>query len=207
MSRLIAFGCSSTFGQGLSDCDGVYNPKITQPSKFAWPSVLASLLDLECINMSTPGSSNKRIMYNVKNFKFDKNDVVTILWSMPVRHAIFSKEKYDKNAIIHDLSPSGTGDKDIAYYTHLHDDYDCYVMDNLYKDYTYRILKEKIKDFKFLFFGKNSVNYHYFEDVWWVPEYYNGENLCPDGIHADQKSHQRYAEDLYKLVFCKSNQQ
>jgi len=59
--RLIAFGCSYTYGAGLEDC---FTPPIGHgpiPSKFAWPQLVANELNMECINMSSSGASNKEI--------------------------------------------------------------------------------------------------------------------------------------------------
>ena len=66
MNRLIAFGCSNTFGQALEDCwDYEKNDVGEYPSKLAWPSVLSKKLDLECHNHALPGASNKLIMNQI----------------------------------------------------------------------------------------------------------------------------------------------
>ena len=45
MSRLITFGCSNTFGEGLHNAND------------AWPVQLSNLLDIECINLGRSGNS------------------------------------------------------------------------------------------------------------------------------------------------------
>jgi hypothetical protein len=49
--RLIAFGCSNTYGEGLEDCwipeFRKHGPK---PSKVAWPQILADKMGRECVN-------------------------------------------------------------------------------------------------------------------------------------------------------------
>ena len=73
--RVIAFGCSFTFGHGLPDC---FNPPKNPgkaPSKYAWPSLVANELNVKCINKSLPGSSNKRIWHNIGKFKFKKTKI------------------------------------------------------------------------------------------------------------------------------------
>lgn len=77
MSRLITFGCSYTYGQGLPDCENtVINTGIKKfyvnssaPSKQGWPSILSKRLDLELVNISAPGllSNNQtaNLLYEV----------------------------------------------------------------------------------------------------------------------------------------------
>lgn len=93
MSRLIAFGCSFTYGHGLKDCcfDGIKHHKIDvmhTPSKFAWPQIAADMLDLECVNCSVSGTGNKQILYNIVNFEFKPNDIVVPMWTYFCRHMV-----------------------------------------------------------------------------------------------------------------------
>jgi hypothetical protein len=89
MNRLIAFGCSNTYGHGLSDCiDPPFNPG-PEPSKYAWPSHLAKLLNLNLVNKSICGASNFEILYNILNFKFEPTDSVIILWTTFARDLLF----------------------------------------------------------------------------------------------------------------------
>lgn len=92
--RIIAFGCSLTYGHGLEDCVDKNNNPGPKPSKFAWPQVLANNLGTECINCSAPGASNKLILYNLQNFTFEKNDFVVCLWTHRNRHHIFKKTEH-----------------------------------------------------------------------------------------------------------------
>lgn len=92
MTRLIAFGCSITYGAGLPDCivdDGYPGP---EPSVYAWPSCLGSLLGKDVINNSAPGSSNLQILNSILNFKFSKDDQVVIMWSYIDRDMIFTND-------------------------------------------------------------------------------------------------------------------
>lgn len=91
MSRLVAFGCSFTYGQGLPGCvvgNNTSNVSNT-PSDLAWPSLLGKLLKVETINKGIPGASNLEILYQILNFEFRKNDTVVIMWSLPVRDLYF----------------------------------------------------------------------------------------------------------------------
>ena len=83
--RLIASGCSLTYGHGLQDC---FIPPVNPgkvASKLAWPSITAKLLDRECINVSRPGGSNANIIKSILEIDLKKTDIVTILWSFTTR--------------------------------------------------------------------------------------------------------------------------
>lgn len=86
--RLVTFGCSFTYGSGLSDCFVPPRGAGLVSSKFAWPQLIADQLNIECINMSQPGSSNKEILNTLLNFKFDTTDIVIIMWSFLERWCI-----------------------------------------------------------------------------------------------------------------------
>ena len=93
MPRLITFGCSKTFGHGLPDC---WNAKINKPglnpSKYAWPQLLAEKLNLTCVNLGRPGSSNREIWWRAVNTKFESTDTVIILWTYLNRSCIIDPQ-------------------------------------------------------------------------------------------------------------------
>ena len=94
MSRLITFGCSLTYGHGLPDCIIDKNLPGSTASKLAWPSLMAEMMNRECVNMSEPGSSNDKIMHAIINFEnFTREDHVIILWSFSHRGILFHSEK------------------------------------------------------------------------------------------------------------------
>jgi hypothetical protein len=98
MSRLVAFGCSNTYGHGLEDCHiEPINPG-HEPSKFAWPSLLANMMNLEVVNYSKPGSSNLHILWRLINFKFEPDDLCVIMWTHFGRLP-FAVLKYDSSMI------------------------------------------------------------------------------------------------------------
>ena len=93
MARLITFGCSFTYGQGLPDCVNQNNVNFPgpEPSKFAWPNLLSQIMNIECINQSGAGASNLEILYKILDFKFKKDDIVVIMWSLPNRDIYFTR--------------------------------------------------------------------------------------------------------------------
>lgn len=98
MSRLIAFGCSYTYGHGLVDCH--IDPDKPGPthSKLAWPSLLANMLNVELVNCSNPGASNLNILWKLLNFDFQQDDMCVVMWTHFGRHP-FTNLKYDSSII------------------------------------------------------------------------------------------------------------
>lgn len=122
MNRLVAFGCSFTYGDELPNCASDTN----NPSKHAWPQLAADMLGLECVNQSMSGIGNKHILYNILSFEFDPTDTVAIMWSYFNRHCIinddlritdlgswFAKKNKDRNE---DFSIQYQHDASYAYY-------------------------------------------------------------------------------------------
>ena len=96
MKRLIVFGCSNTYGEGLRDCGSQGNNWCgSEPSKLAWPDKLAALMGIdEVVNFGLGGQGNKRIHNHViekvvSGLINPDTDVVIILWSFFGRHCIF----------------------------------------------------------------------------------------------------------------------
>ena len=77
---LVTFGDSCTYGDGLEDCYADGNPG-KKPSKFAWPTLLASQMNYDIANLSRPGASNKEILHKVLNTKLPDNAIVILGWS------------------------------------------------------------------------------------------------------------------------------
>jgi hypothetical protein len=95
MKRLIAAGCSLTYGHGLPDCVDKYNQKHPgpEPSKIAWPGLLADKLNRSCINLGCPGASNKQIWHTLLNFNFEPDDIVIVYWSFIHRYCFLTDKK------------------------------------------------------------------------------------------------------------------
>lgn len=119
--RLVAFGCSFTRGTALDD---VWNFEkscsiFPQPSKHAWPQVIADELGLECINLSKGGYSNKAIWHSVINFDFQPSDLIFIHWSFLDRYHF-----YENKDIGHIIDHKNVESRDRAFFKYLHSDYD-----------------------------------------------------------------------------------
>ena len=82
MPTVWATGCSYTYGHGLKDCH--VDPDIPgpEPSKYAWPQLVADRLGYECVNVSKPGLGAKGawhlLIANQQLFK--PNDILVVMW-------------------------------------------------------------------------------------------------------------------------------
>ena len=90
MDRLIAFGCSNTFGDGLE-----------HPSQ-GWPAILAKEFSFNLVNKAIPGSSVKRTAYTIQEFNFEPNDHVVILWPFYTRMWFNNASRYDNRDLDYD---------------------------------------------------------------------------------------------------------
>jgi len=92
ISRLVTFGCSLTYGYGLSDC---YLPNTnfdTNPSKQVYPALLGEEFNIPLLNESKPGCSNSYITHKILNYQFQKYDFVIVQWTSPLRSTLFLKD-------------------------------------------------------------------------------------------------------------------
>lgn len=149
--RLIAFGDSNTWGQGLPDLK-TNNYIGDGPSKYAWPLLVANRLNLECINNSECGTGPKSHAYRISEFDFKNDDIVCILWSYSGRYSIITDE-YE----VH-IHPSFTVNSDIVwykpfpvdyktihklFYTYFHHDKDAVFRYLTYVSYVEKLLNDK----------------------------------------------------------------
>lgn len=95
--RVVVFGCSGAYGQGLPDCivgENLHGPK---PSEFAFGNLVAKELDVECINTSTPGNSNLQVLFTILKFPFKPDDLAVVSWSWYPRSTLLSEEGREMN--------------------------------------------------------------------------------------------------------------
>jgi hypothetical protein len=194
MSRLIAFGCSNTYGQGLEDCY-VNGSHGDSPSKLSWPFLLGELLEKEVVNNGYPSVSNFEILYRILNFDFQKNDVVVILWTFYFRDLIFKDAKnyerigtWNKSKIFNDWAMT-------------HSNIDLKIRSLFHMNHAELYLNSlDIKNFSFV------IDPELVQDI---PEYLNIKNLklnvnliqvdnALDEYHLGPISHKRYALSFYK---------
>jgi len=115
MTRLVAFGCSLTYGYGLEDC---YLDSNVGPSKLSWPNLVATALSIDYINKGVTGASNKKILLEILDTTFEKNDIVVVVWSYTHRGLLFESADSSLN-----MMPTSPHPLKKPYYQ-LHNHYD-----------------------------------------------------------------------------------
>lgn len=226
MNRIVAFGCSHTYGMGLEDSfieEDLLKPA-TSPSKLAWPALLADKLGYTCSNQSIPAGSNLEILYSILDFKFQEGDKVVVGWTTPLRDVVINPEghvriasflvdgKFDEsqlNEIIPNLFP-GTDPsiiKDVnKKYFQVHSDADMARRSWLHQYTAASFLKSKGIDF-------------YFGSAWgWNPAKIDIENniqsenflndlysrgildFASDNMHMGPNSQVAFADEVFNSV-------
>jgi hypothetical protein len=207
MKRLIAFGCSLTYGHGLPDChvEPMY-PGLT-PSKLGWPEIVARNLNRKCVNMSTPGASNKKIWNSIVNFKFKKDDLVIILWSFEDRFCVLKEDKS-----IEDIGTWVESETAQAYYQHIHNEYDSLIQTKLFvshanfflndkKIQTYNLTIEKETAEIFKLSGKRILHI----PLYLCDNYQKKYPRALDGKHPGVECNSAFAHDILKYILPREN--
>jgi hypothetical protein len=200
MARLITFGCSLTYGHGLEDCWTKSGHPTINPSKYAWPQLVADELEIECLNFSQPGASNKYILYTLQNFVFQKNDIVLCLWSHAERYTVLKENDYR-------IIGPWINEKYVKmYYKHLYDDYDglhdLYTRANWAKNYLdlldiknlHAVCSEKYKSK--LFDAWNRVDFLSF----YMHDIREEHPRALDGSHPGPNAHKEYAKLMVDII-------
>jgi len=80
--RIVAFGPSEMYGHGLADCISSTDSYLSgpEPSKLAYPNLVATALNCECLNLSKPGSASLDILIKILNFSYQEDDIVLVQW-------------------------------------------------------------------------------------------------------------------------------
>lgn len=207
--KLLAFGCSNTYGEGLLDCRrdlGTRDP----PSKLAWPQLVADHFGWELANLSEPGSSAKQALHTQLNTPQDPNTVVINCWSYPQRHTIITKP-YREWKFLHlsgtkqgyiTIHPSNVkrGCKaSTAYYKRIQNDYD-----SSQEFYSYVQLAELYSSCKGAITLHATCNNVKHRPNWFDVELHTttiqhvleAYELAEDGVHPGAQAHQAFASTV-----------
>jgi len=88
--RLIVIGDSNSYGTGMPDC--ALGNIAGNPSKLAWPNLVADMLKLDLVNLSIAGASNSYMLWTLRNTDLRSDDLVVVQWSWTGRDTIFNRE-------------------------------------------------------------------------------------------------------------------
>jgi hypothetical protein len=194
MDRLIAFGCSNTYGYGLEDCW----KESTNPSNIGWVSIISRELNKICVNKAVIGSSNKLIWHQITNTHFESSDTVIILWSYVHRYTVLK----NRNSFTHLHPHTLEQEESKEYYRLLYSDYDAETMSKLYIDHANNYLSTKgVKVYQSIvhrryakLFGNHSYVKKYFCDY---ERYYD---KAPDNVHLGLDGNIAFAKDFLQEI-------
>ena len=214
--RLIAFGCSQTYGHCLPDAfveDKSAWDRVgiaDNPSKHAFPQLIGNYLDLETVNKSWPGCSNRNIWYNAVNFDFQPDDMVIFVWTLPNRSMIVRKDK-----TVHHLGTWPSPDKIHKAYQKLtaisNSELDLEIAAFHLIDHANLYVKEKVK--KVLHYKLVKANYESMP-TWTTFEFQNSlDFIIPhttmdyalDNQHYGIESHKSIARQMIQDLTIDSN--
>lgn len=199
--RLITFGCSLTYGHGLPDCFIEPDYPGRKPSQLSWPYVIASELGIECLNLSSPGSSNKRIWYNILNFDFQHDDIVFILWSYPERSCIINRDQ------ITDIGPWVENFNSL--YDNFYSEYDSDTMTKLFVKNSNDYLNRKNIKVHNLVVSELFKNIFTFADEVtpylkiFIDDFRHKFNVALDNRHPDENCHKELARLILNEIDIK----
>lgn len=196
--RLVAYGCSWTFGEYLPDCNDPDDNRRRSgnPSKLGWPNILANKLSIDnVVNKGFCGASNKLIWKKILDTNLFKDDLVVIFWSYIERTTFFSNVKNIN------VQPASKGKLAKIYYRYLYDDQDSIIDANLRIHHIDTILKQKNIDV----YHVNINPYSYINLEWNTAKILdinlldirNKHPRALDNQHPGIKAHQEFAERVY----------
>lgn len=202
-TRIVAFGCSYTYGHGLKDCivDGIHPGPV--PSKYAFPNLLAIRMGVKCLNYSLPGGSTKYMWHQSMNvYEPKESDIVVNMYTNPNRTCVLHEE----TSKIKHIGFWQNDKSSQCFYKHLENDYDSaygsWMQINSINDY----LKDKVS-----LIVNGFVNYKRLSDVL-IPKWNkidcdiefqtigNKHPLAADNNHWGELAHAELSETLYKII-------
>lgn len=192
MDRLITFGCSNTFGHGLPDCFIPPQHPGQEPSKLAWPQILADKLNKECINMSSPGSSNLKILESILKFNFDSTDTVMVMWADPARDTIYTSPE-ENTTVAHWVTDSNINVKE---WLKLHNEYDLAMRTWFMMHHAWLHL------LPYTFYFLDCHHDRYFYDI--RPTWADSITILKTRIDIEREKHPKALDDMHPGVECHS---
>ena len=207
MPRLVVFGDSYSFGDGLPDCYPVL-PE-TKPSSYVWAQLLATKLEYELVNLARGGSSNLEILWKLMNTSFKDDDLILIAWT-PHQTRSYFFEFVDKNSttIIGSENPRykdlvlSMGDLDSTNLDQ-HKNYDIAMKNYLLIHHGGLYLKNKNLNYYHIELGRNTTDFQIENTIKILPW---RTDIGLDNSHPGQESHALLSEIVYtKLTSNKVN--
>ena len=206
-NRLVAFGCSLTYGTSLDDI----HPSNEQASKLAWPQILGDLSNIPVDNQSEPGASNKEIAHQILNYNFNPMDIVVTCWSFSDRFCIIREDNLLRLGIWHANPNNSVSDESerekqqvsTAFFTHIHDEYDMSLNQHYCIHYTNLFLNsKKIKNYHLITRNNLLKDYKFFDTPMLTKTDYLkliiANPLALDNNHPGKQAHKLLAHEIFE---------
>ena len=213
MSKLYAFGCSHTWGEGQADCLN-YNDDRDQcmsatPSQYAWPALLGKMLDKEVVNLGRPGCSNRYISQQILNTTIEKDDIIVILWTEVNRSTVFTSKSIELAKVATNIHPTKNNNVCKNYYKWIHDPYNSFLESLEAVNLANYTLQEHrhVYNFKANFnskLGPNKTDIEYVYPKWnkvnLINQSLHWVDFASDNDHPGPESQKLIARDMLKYV-------
>ena len=170
MQRLVTFGCSLTYGEGLKDCWVPVNNIMREgpePSNYVWPKLVGDRLNLKLLNRGKSGASNKFIWHQMLQTNLNQEDTVVFLWTFHNRTCFFEHSDKHLRIMFQDIdNKEQSAERRQAakfYFKHIYQEYDSVIE-----------MWNKINYSKLHLDKLNIKNHHFILDKnleWPVPEW------------------------------------
>jgi hypothetical protein len=206
--RLITFGCSLTYGDGLTD------------KTSAWPYILGKQLELSVANKAVPGFSNKQIWLACLKYEaFKPTDTVVILWSHLPRYTVLNNyDSIEKNTTYRigeldwEHTPKALNKKLNSYFNDVFDEFDSKLdlygkinhidlhLKNIYKcNKVYHFVQDD-----YILWDENQFNSQSWNKIN-IPKIFMGEMrkqypLANDNSHPGVECHSEYANKVFEWI-------
>ena len=194
--RLVAFGCSNTYGLALPQ--EFIDDEVPLTSKYAWAAVLSNRLGVECVNKGIPGASNKLISHMISNTPLYSTDIVVVLWSYIDRWCVIENPNYNEHnpALNYNIAPWISNKRSKYYYKLIYNETDHRLDTNYRIDYANLYLNNKgIKHYQS---SCGSIDHPLLLDI----KFQELKNIdyAADNQHAGIEAHKAIAETFYKRI-------
>jgi hypothetical protein len=205
MKRLVAFGCSNTYGVGLRDCWKATGAPFARagdlPSQYAWPKILADLLGRMCCNNGISSASNLEILQTILSYKFVSDDIIVVLWTFSDRDMVFVPG--ESLIRLHAYSDTPL----LKPWTEVHSTYDLKMRTWLQIHHAYHYIKNIGVKFYFLetksppdsFTPPNWLRDIEFLDID-IQKIQNIYPLAQDNLHPGEECHKEYARLIWNQI-------
>lgn len=217
VKRLLAFGCSHTYGQALFDSYLNEKEGICLASKFAWPNILAQKLNKTCVNLSVEGASNKQICYKILNTNFSYEDYVFILWTYSSRTCVLQDELNVKHLSVQikkDKKNVHLNKESEIYYRNFFTEYDSIINDYFYFNLANLYLEKLNLDTVVnLLVTDEQIHNHFMPLKWnkvkfldfYFEDFRSKYPKASDGGHLGEEGHIVYANKIFDKLFIKKD--